>query len=318
MQKRMLGTTGLLVTTVGFGVLPIGKTQLDLPLDLGAEVLRYAMERGINFLDTAQYYDTYTYIKAALKGTNYDPVISSKCLGCTYKEMDLAIEEARRELDRDIIDIFLLHEVRHGNDFENRSGAWDCLNEAKVKGIVKAVGVSTHHVDVAQKMAGIKECDVLFPLINFRSFGIRCGSGPGSKEDMAAAIVANHQRGCGVFVMKAFGGGNLTGHYQEALNYVYSLAGVDSVMIGFGNFKEVDDIFLYLDGGMNKDYKPDISGKKMHIDQGDCEGCGLCMLRCPNKAIYKNEKGLAQIDEDICLNCGYCALQCPVRAIIMW
>lgn len=318
MEKKLLGQTSIAVTPVGFGVLPIGNTQLNLPLEQGAHVIRYALERGINFLDTAQYYETYCYIRAALKGTNYDPVISSKCLGTSYAEMSNAIEEARQKLDRDVIDIFLLHEVRHDNDFENRMGAWECLNEAKIKGIIKAVGVSTHHVDVAKKMAGISECDVLFPLINFMGLGIRCGSGPGSKDDMADAIVANHKRGCGVFVMKAFGGGNLTGHYQEALDYVYGLEGVDSVMIGFGSPKEVDDFFLYRSGRMEKCYNPDTTGKRMHIDQGDCEGCGLCITRCPNHAIFKNERGLAEINYDICLTCGYCAPKCPVRAIIMW
>ncbi len=318
MEKKQLGKTELFVTKVGFGVLTVGNTQLNLPVEKGADVIRYALERGINFLDTAQYYNTYSFIRAALKGTSHEPVISSKCLGSTFGEMNRAIEEARIELDQDVIDIFLLHEVRHQHDFENRQGAWECLNEAKVKGIIKAVGVSTHHVDVTQQMAGIKECDVVFPLINYRGLGIRCGSGAGTKEDMAAAILENHQRGCGVFVMKAFGGGNLTGHYQEALDYVYGLDGVSSVMIGFGNRKEIDDIFLYLEGEMDGSYNPDTSMKKMHIDQGDCEGCGLCITRCPNHAIYKNENGRSEINYDLCLTCGYCAPQCPVRAIIMW
>jgi len=318
MEKKQLGRTDLFVTKVGFGVLTVGNTQLNLPIEKGADVIRYALERGINFLDTAQYYNTYTYIRAALKGTTFEPVISSKCLGSTYGEMDRAIEEARIQLDRDVIDIFLLHEVRHHHDFENRQGAWECLNEAKVKGLIKAVGVSTHHVDVTQQMAKTKECDVLFPLINYRGLGIRFGAGAGTKEDMAAAILENHHRGCGVFVMKAFGGGNLTGHYQEALDYVYGLEGVSSVMIGFGNRKEIDDVFLYLEGKMDGSYNPDTSFKKMHIDQGDCEGCGLCITRCPNHAIYKNENGLSEINYDLCLTCGYCAPQCPVRAIIMW
>ena len=58
MKKNTLGRTGLQVTEVGFGVLTVGKTQLNLPLDEGAAVLRYGLERGINFLDTAEYYET--------------------------------------------------------------------------------------------------------------------------------------------------------------------------------------------------------------------------------------------------------------------
>ena len=40
--------------------------------------------------------------------------------------------------------------------------------------------------------------------------------------------------------------------------------------------------------------------------------------RCPNKAIFRNEAGLADVDHSVCLTCGYCAPVCPVRAIIMW
>ena len=94
------------------GVLPIGPNQRALSIDEGAAVIRYALEKGIDFLDTAQYYRTYPYIREALKGRNFEPVICSKCLSDDYDSMSAAIEEARRNLDRDVIDIFLLHEVR--------------------------------------------------------------------------------------------------------------------------------------------------------------------------------------------------------------
>ena len=132
--------------------------------------------------------------------------------------MEYAIKEALREMELETIDIFLLHEVRQDPDWEYRSGAWRCLVEAKKAGLVKAIGVSTHHVDVAEKMAQVEEADVLFPLINFQSLGIRKGDGPGTKEEMAAAIKANADAGKGVFAMKVFGGGNLTGSYRKALD----------------------------------------------------------------------------------------------------
>lgn len=318
MKKKKLGNTGIEVTPIGFGVLTVGNTQLNLPVEEGANVLRYALEKGINFLDTAQYYETYPYIRQALKDSPYKPVICSKSLDLTYSQMEFAINEALEEMDLAYIDIFLLHEVRQDPDWDDRAGAWRCLVEAKEKGLVKAIGVSTHHVDVAEKMAAIPEVDVLFPLINFKSLGIRKGDGPGTKEEMAAAIEANARAGKGVFAMKAFGGGNLTGSYLEALDYVQDLPGVDSIMIGFGSKEEVDRIVEYAEGTIDPDYIPDVSKKRIRIDQGDCEGCGACIIRCPNKAIFRNGNGLAQVDPSICLTCGYCAPVCPVRAIIMF
>ena len=61
MKKVPLGQTGLTVSVAGFGVLPIGPSQLALPVEEGAAILRYALDRGINFIDTAQYYRTYPY-----------------------------------------------------------------------------------------------------------------------------------------------------------------------------------------------------------------------------------------------------------------
>lgn len=316
MKKRLLGNTGLWVSEIGFGVLTVGKTQLDLPVAEGAALLRYALSRGINFLDTAQYYETYPYIREALRGTNYQPVIVSKCLDESYDAMKFAVEEARRELDRDIIEVFLLHEVRGVFDWECRSGAWEYLKEARAKGLVKAIGISTHHVDAAEKMAEVEDCDVLFPLINFQGMGIRNGSVPGSKEGMAKAIEKNAAAGKGVFAMKVFGGGNLTGSYLQALDYVSSLPGVASMMIGFGHPGEIDRIVEYAEGTIDRTYSPDISKKRIRIDQGDCEGCGTCIERCPNGAIFRNMDGLAQVNERVCLTCGYCAPVCPVRAII--
>ena len=182
MKKNALGKTGISVTPVGFGVLTVGRTQLNMHVKEGAALLRYALERGVNFLDTAQYYETYPYIREALRGERFAPVIVSKSLHASGREMREAIEEARRELDRDVIDVFLLHELRHGSDFANRRGAFEALCEAKAKGLVRAVGVSTHHVDIVERMAEIPEMDVLFALINYRGLGIRRGDGPGERD----------------------------------------------------------------------------------------------------------------------------------------
>jgi predicted aldo/keto reductase-like oxidoreductase len=289
-----------------------------MPVKEGAALIRYALERGVNFLDTAQYYRTYPYIREALRGTDFEPVIVSKSLCGSGRDMRAAIEEARRALDRDVIDVFLLHEVRHGSDLADRRGAFEALCEAKAKGLVRAIGASTHHVDVAERIAEIPETDVLFALINYKSLGIRKGAGPGEKEEMSAAVKKAADAGIGVFAMKVFGGGNLVGDYFAALDYVSALPGICSMMIGIGREEEVDRMVEYAEGSLAGNYRPDISGKKIHVDQGDCEGCGACIERCPNHALHFNSNALADVDHSVCLTCGYCAPVCPTRAIIMY
>ena len=91
------------------------------------------------------------------------------------RDNKLPREEALAEMELDVIDIFLLHEIRQDPDWDMRAEAWQCLQDYKEKGVIRAIGVSTHHVDVTAKMAHIPECDVVFPLINFASLGIRNG-----------------------------------------------------------------------------------------------------------------------------------------------
>ena len=318
MKKNRLGCTDLYVTIAGFGVLPMGPSQLALPVEEGAEIIRHALRQGINFIDTAQYYRTYPYIAKALENGEFDDVIiCSKSLCETYEEMMEAIDEARTSMNRDVIDIFLMHEVRP-YQLDLRKGAWQALKDAKAKGLVRAIGLSTHHVDITMKAASMEGLDVVFPLINYASLGIRKGDEFATKEEMMEAIRACHQAGKGVFSMKAFGGGGLTDHYQEALNYVFSKPEIDSVMIGFGKIQEVNDLIQYLDGRMASDYNPDVSKKKVYVNQEDCEGCGACKAACPAGAIFYNDWGLAEVNHEKCLTCGYCSPVCPVRAVIMY
>ena len=326
-DRIQLGKTDIWVSPVGCGVLPMGPGQLALPVDEGAELICYALSKGINFIDTAQYYRTYPYIRRALEmleGRSAKacracarPVISSKTLASDYDGAYSAILEECKSLGVPYIDIFLLHEVRSGQ-FARRQGAWRALMAAKAEGLVRAIGVSTHHVDVVEELTRVPACDVIFPLINYAGMGIRRGRSAASCADMAAAIAAARGAGKGIYSMKALGGGNLAAHYCEALDYVFGLDCIDSVMLGFGCRRDIDDVVSYLDGSMPDDYSPDVSAKRVRVNQEDCEGCGTCLAVCHSAAIAYNKNGLAEIDRSKCITCGYCAQACPVRAIIMF
>ena len=325
MLKKYLGKTRILVPPVGMGVMAAGPSQLALSIPEGARVIRYAIEKGVSFLDTAEYYETYPHIKYALDGLAPafsqnalpPPVISSKSLSKGYKDMQRAIDDCRIALNMDQIAIFLLHEVLGASDFEARRGAWECLIDAKAKGYIAAAGLSTHHVDVALLAAETVGLDALFPLINIKGLGIRTGERAGAREAMEQAIRAASDRGIGVYAMKVFGGGHLLQDYKKALDYVWNLPGIDSLMIGMGREKDVDDAVAWAEGILPDGYIPDISNKKMFVDRGDCSGCGTCVSRCSSKAVRIDEEKVAVIDNAVCTLCGYCAPICPTRALIL-
>jgi len=110
LEYRKLGKTGIKVSRLCFGGLTVGPLQANLPLEEGAEVMRQAFDRGVNFIDTAELYRTYPYIALAIKKSQKDIVVSSKTYAYDRAGAQKSVEKARKELDRDVIDIFMLHE----------------------------------------------------------------------------------------------------------------------------------------------------------------------------------------------------------------
>ncbi len=315
MKKNRLGKTDIVVTELCFGVLPMGPNQFGLSPERGGELIREGVLRGINFLDTAQSYSTYPHIKNALDGLGdrkYDVVIATKSAATTYSDMKAAVLEARESLGRDTIDIFHLHAARVDSKvFEERKGALECLIDCKAKGIIRAVGISTHSVEVVRAAKEVDDIDVIFPIINIEGLGILHGT----REEMVEAIAQASSAGKGIYAMKALGGGNLLSNREHAFNYVRGLEGVSSVAVGMVNGDELEMNLRIFEG---KEIPQDLSDRTMHakrlIVQSFCKGCGTCVDICPNMAMSL-VNGKAHNDPRKCILCGYCAPVCPEFAI---
>jgi len=313
MNIQQLGRTGITVSELCFGTLTFSPWQANLPPERAGALLAYGFERGISFLDTAQYYQNYPHIRNGLKRTNREIVVATKTYAYDRPGAEAALEEARRELDRDIIDIFLLHEQESIHTIRGHMEALEVLEEAKAKGKIRAVGISTHCV------AGVRGAmsmglDVVHPLINREGWGIV----DGSREDMEAAIRDAASWGIGIYSMKALAGGNLFRSAEEALRYAFSVAGVVSRAIGMQSEEEIDANIAFCEtGSFTPKAKRKLEEKKRKLlVEEDCIGCGNCEKRCKQKAIklIKNKKS-PQIDANKCVLCGYCAKTCPVCAI---
>ncbi len=53
----------------------------------------------------------------------------------------------------------------------------------------------------------------------------------------------------------------------------------------------------------------------LKLDQGKCNGCGMCLTVCPQGVFSMNNKVSAIADRDACLECGACAKNCPQKAL---
>ena len=304
---------GRRVSQLCLGALPMGPNQKGLTPKEGGAVIRHALEKGVNFIDTAQSYRTYDHIREGLKGWTEPVYIATKSSAVTYEDMEEAVAEAREKLERDSLDIFHLHAARTDeNVFEKRAGALECLREMKAAGKVGLVGLATHSVRAVRAAALKDDIDVVFPLINLDGLGILHGN----RAAMEMAISEASRAGKLIYAMKAFAGGNLLDQRREALEYVLSVQGVDVVAVGMVSADEVEvNVSLFSEEEVDPDLWERTSGsQKRLIILGFCEGCGSCIEYCPNEALSLSEE-ICQVDRDSCILCGYCAPACPMFAI---
>lgn len=313
MKKYLLGKTGIEVTDLCFGALPMGPIQANISVEKGAKLIRAALERGINFIDTAEVYQTYPHIKKALEGYKGEVIIATKSHAKTYKEMEQSIKYAQTSLNRTYIDIFLLHAAKVTPlVFEERAGALRCLKDYKSKGIIRAIGISTHVVGVVRRAAEIKEIDIIFPIINKLGMGIVNGS----VDDMVQAISEAYKAGKGLYAMKALAGGHLIDQLEESFNFVRNIKGIASIAVGMVKQEELEiNLKIFNDEKISQELlsqkiKP---SKRLFISRF-CKGCGTCVKTCPNNALSLKD-GKAVVDHKLCILCGYCNPACPVFAI---
>ena len=174
MDHVLLGNTNLEVSKICFGSLTIGPNQKNLSVKKGARIILDAFDSGINFIDTAKSYGTYPYIKEALKISKRDDIIvASKSYAYTYDDMEKDLHNCLRSLGINEMGIFLLHEQESEHTIRGHGPALEYLINARERGYIQAVGISTHTVRAVKAAAKIPEIDVIHPLINVKGIGIR-------------------------------------------------------------------------------------------------------------------------------------------------
>lgn len=308
----VLGSSGIEVSRLCFGTLTLGPLQGNYNLEKGSDIMAYAMEKGVVFFDTAQLYRTYDYIRMASRKSGIEPVVSTKSYAYDEAGAKKAVEEAMKGIDRDYIDIFMLHEQESRLTLKGHRRALEYYISLKEKGRIRAVGVSTHNVEVVDAAAEMDEIDVIHPLYNKSGIGIN----DGTPNDMAAAISKARIAGKGIFSMKPLGGGSLINQYYDSMEFVLGNNDIHSVAVGMRSEPEVDMNLAVFSGevpDMDTAGKATLQNRALHIEFW-CEKCGKCIERCKQGALSM-ENGKIIINNDKCVVCGYCCSVCPAFAI---
>lgn len=235
MQSVALGRSGLTVSRLCFGTLTMSPLQTDMSVEEGADLLVYAYERGVRFVDTADLYLTYPHIRRALAEAP-DYVVSTKAYCYDEPTARAALERAFRGLGREYVDLFMLHEQESLYTLRGHEQALEYLARQKQLGRVGAVGISTHHVAAVKAAWRFEQIEVIHPLINARGVGIQGGT----LEQMEGAIASAHRQGAGIMAMKALGGGHLISSSRAALDYILTRPWIDAVAVGMQSRAEID------------------------------------------------------------------------------
>ncbi|EOC99950.1 aldo/keto reductase [Caldisalinibacter kiritimatiensis] len=309
MEYRKLGNTSIKISRLCFGSLTISPLQAHLPIKSGADIIKYAYSKGINFIDTAELYENYEYIKEALKDIKRDSyVIATKSYSYSNDTAQKSLEKALKEINTDYIDIFLLHEQESEHTIRGHYEAIEYFLKAKDKGLIKALGISTHRVEGVLAANKYDEIEIIHPIVNIKGLGIQ----DGTVNDMINAIKLAYEKGKGIYGMKPLGGGHLIQEVEKAFNYVKEIPYLHSIAIGMQSEHEVDaNVNLLNRGYIPSRIKERIKKRKRKLHIADwCIGCGKCVDICQHGGIKIIDKKAVPI-QDKCVFCGYCASKCP-------
>lgn len=248
-DKVRLGNTGLKVSRIALGTGTKGwrneSDQTRLGVTKFVNLARYAYDKGIRFLDTADMYGSHTYAREALKVIPREKItLLTKVM--TYDQegwykaepFEKSLDRFRKELGTDYIDIFLMHCMMNGEWPTQYKRFMDGLSEAKAKGIIKTVGLSCHSLDAMKEASSNPWVDVVLARINHQ--GARMDSSP---EKVMEVLESVHKNGKGVMGMKIFGCGDLVkeDEREKSLNFVIKSGNVHCMTIGMVSKEQIDD-----------------------------------------------------------------------------
>jgi predicted aldo/keto reductase-like oxidoreductase len=285
---RTLGTTGIKVPVVSFGVM-----RADNP-----NLCKAAYENGITFFDTANGYNNgnnETMIGNLLR--NYPRisfVVSTKVKPAgvdnqgvpsaqtTEADFLAKFHTSLARLQMDYVDILYVHDIRNAELLEYKP-IINAIRGLKEKGKVKFIGFSTHvnMSSVISVAAGTRTWDVILTTYNYKLPDI---------PEMDAALKKATDAGIGIVAMNTLAGGGFLDkgktkpiNTTAAIKWVLSNPNVHTVISGMTAIEHLDlNVRIMEDITMNEQEKQDLLMAKAEPGLF-CSGCTNCLRTCPLK-----------------------------------
>lgn len=267
LPTRPLGRTGHGVTLFALGGEGVLRTHGRLRD--AAQVIHRALDRGVNYCDTAPAYaSSMDYYGAALGERRAEIFLASKTHDRTRDGSLRLLDDSLRRLQTDHLDLWQLHDLRRIEDLDaifSKGGAIEALIQARDQGLVRFLGVTGHHApDILLEAMRRFEFDTVLVALNAADVH--------RLSFIKTLLPEAASQGLGVIGMKVYGAGTLLRRRgllgqvgrrglsaDKAMGYVLSLPGVSTVVIGCQTPDEVDDNvriareFVSFDSAMMRD-----------------------------------------------------------------
>ena len=322
MKTVKLGGTGLIVSEIGFGGIPI----IPLSVEDGAAVVRHCYDLGITFFDTANVYrDSEKKVGLALCDVRDKVVIATKTLRRDAQTAATHIRLSLENLRTDRIDICQLHNVSNDATLAQvlaPDGAYRAAEKARKDGTVRCIGFSSHNVKFA---AGVCRRG-LFSTVQIPFNFIETEA---AEELFGVA----REMGMGVIGMKPLGGGLLQ-RADLCFKFLQRYPGIVPIP-GVISTAEMDEIVsLYRSRRpLTEADLADMEKIRAELGTRFCHRCGYC-LPCPmnihvisqidiyrsrlvdlarKKELYKMARDRGAGVAADCIACGQCVEKCPFK-----
>ena len=317
MEYKALGKTGLEISRLGFGGIPIQKIDAEGTKALIGDMIK----EGINFIDTARGYTvSEEYLGYALEGVREKFVLATKSMARTKEAMAKDVDISLNNLRTNYIDLYQVHNPSAADlkAVTASGGALEALFEAKAAGKIGHIGITLHSVDLFREAIELDWVEtVMFPYNIVETQG----------EELIAKCA---EKNIGFICMKPLAGGAID-DAELALRFIVSNPAVTVVIPGMAdaaeiaqNVKSTSDTSPLTDSEIEK-----IAKIKDSLGTNFCRRCNYCApctagINISGVFLFEGYYSRYDLKEwalsrysslpktaSDCIECGVCEERCP-------
>jgi L-galactose dehydrogenase len=171
MEYRKLGSTGLLVSLLGFGTSPLGDVFCKVDPHESIRAVHMAIENGINFFDSSPYYGltlAENRLGKALAGKRQQVILATKCGRYGVDQFDFSpariaksIDESLQRLGTDYVDVLQAHDVEFGNLDQIVHETIPAMRRIQASGKARFIGISGYPLTTLLRIAESTQVDTI-------------------------------------------------------------------------------------------------------------------------------------------------------------